>query len=87
MDHDNARKLLRVDFVVLHVFGRRATRATAEISEILPQGFIEGYMREANTAVKKVKKSCPRSAYRPAAMTSAITAMTSFGVEAIFLGA
>ena len=51
------------------------------------QGYGEGYILELNTAVKKVKKACPRKVYRPAAMTSAIKAMTSFGVEAIFLGA
>ena len=49
------------------------------------QGYGEGYILELNTAVKKVKKPCPRKVYRPAAMTSALTAMTSFGVEAYFM--
>ena len=35
---------------------------------------------------KRSKKSCPLlKVYRPAAMTSALTAMTSFGVEAYFM--
>ena len=34
---------------------------------------------------KRSKKSCPLIVYRSAAMTSALTAMTSFGVEAYFM--